>query len=114
MTLVRRILLEKRRLLVPLAIVVVLDVLLYVLVLFPLGRQVNNAEVEARTAHEALGQARLDYLSARATVSGKAQADAALVKFYKDILPIDESGARRITYTRLNDLARQANVRLEH
>jgi len=47
-------------------------------------------------------------------VSGKAEADAALQKFYKDVLPGDQASARRITYTRLAQLARQANVKLEH
>jgi type IV pilus assembly protein PilO len=112
--LTRRIVVEKRRVLVPLAIAIVANVLLYVLVVFPLGRQVANAEANARAAHDTLRQARLEYLSANATVTGKKQADAALQKFYKDVLPANQSIARRVTYTRLAELAKQANVKLEH
>jgi Tfp pilus assembly protein PilO len=47
-------------------------------------------------------------------VLGKTQADVELQKFYKDVLPADAAVARRITYTRLAQLAHQANVKLEH
>lgn len=114
MTLLRRISTEKRHIIVPLGIAIVAVILLYVLVMFPLGRQVANAEAEARAAHDALNDARLDYQSAKATVTGKQQADAALEKFYKDVLPVNESAARKLTYARLAELARQANVRLQH
>jgi Tfp pilus assembly protein PilO len=113
MTPLRRIFAEKRRLVVPLGIAILADVLLYVLVVFPLGRQVSNAEAEARAAHDTLNEARLEYQSANATVTGKQQADAALEKFYKDVLPENESAARKLTYTRLAELARQANVTLQ-
>lgn len=114
MTLLQRILTEKRRILVPLGVAILAVVLLYVLVVFPLGRQVTNAEANGRAAHDALNDARLDYQSAKATVTGKQQATAALEKFYKDVLPADESAARKVTYARLAELARQANVRLQH
>ena len=38
---------------------------------------------------EELNRARQDYQSAKATVPGKQQADAALQKFYKDVLPAE-------------------------
>ncbi len=47
-------------------------------------------------------------------MTGKQQADAALQKFYKEVLPENQSVARRLTYTRLAQLAKQANVKLEH
>jgi len=114
MTVLQRTLSEKRRLIVPLVIAIVVNVVLYAVVVFPLGRQVVSAEGEARAQHELVNRARLDYLSAKATVTGKQQADVALQKFYKDVLPSDQSLARRLTYTRLAQLAKQANVRLEH
>lgn len=114
MRLAERIITEKRRILVPLGFAILAVILLYVLVVFPLGRQVQNAEADARAAHDTLNEARTDYQSAKATVTGKQQADGALAKFYKDVLPADESAARRLTYTRLAELARDANVRLQH
>ena len=113
MSLGRRIFDEKRQIIAPLALAILAVILLYVLVLAPLGRNVTSAEADARVAHDALNAARLDYQSAAQTVSGKQQADTALEKFYKAVLPADESAARRLTYTRLAQLARQSNVRLE-
>jgi len=88
-------------------------VLLFAVVVFPLGRQVASAEAEANAQHDLLNKARQDHRSAKATVAGKQQADAALQKFYKDVLPVTPSVARTLTYTRLAQLADQANVRLE-
>jgi hypothetical protein len=105
---------DKRRIIVPLVVGIIANVVLYVVVVFPLGRQVLSTEQEERAARDELVQARQDYNNAKATVSGKQQADAALQKFYKDVLPGDLSTARRLTFTRLADLAKQANVRLEH
>ena len=108
-----RVLSEKRRIVVPLAIAILANVLLFAVVVFPLGRQVASAEAEANTQHDLLNRARQDYRSAKATVAGKQQADAALQKFYKDVLPVSPSVARTLTYTRLSQLAEQADVRLE-
>jgi len=114
MIVVRRALAEKRRILVPLALFAALNVVLYVVVVFPLGRQVKAAEAESRAQHEGLAAARLEYQSAKATVSAKQQADASLQQFYKETLPTDASVARMLTYSRLSQLAKQANVKLEH
>lgn len=109
-----RIIAEKRGLIVPLVLAIAGNVLLYALVVFPLGRQVVSAEEEARVQRQQLARARQDAQLARATVTGKQQADAALQKFYKDVLPTDSGVARKLTFTRLAQLARQANVQLEH
>ena len=114
MTVLQRVLLEKRRLIVPLAICAIANVALYAVVIFPLSRQVVNAEEQARVHHQQLSAARFDLKTAQATVLGKSQADADLQKFYKDFLPVDQATARRITYTRLAELAHNANVKLEH
>lgn len=111
---ISRVMAEKRRLILPLIVAVIANVLLYALVVFPLGRWVASAQDEARSQHEQLYRAQADYKSAKATVSGKQQADAALQKFYKDVLPASAGSARKLTYTRLAQLAKQANVTLEH
>ena len=109
-----RVMAEKRRLVVPLILAIIVTGLLYALVVFPLGRQVSSAQNEAHIQHEQLYRAQADYKSAKATVSGKQQADAALQKFYKDVLPANAGVARKLTYTRLAQLAKQATVMLEH
>lgn len=110
---VARVLSDKRRIVVPLVIAVIANVLLYALVVFPLRRQVASAEAEANTQHDLLNKARQDHRAARATVTGKQQADAALQTFYKEVLPATASAARTLAYARLSQLAEQANVRLE-
>lgn len=109
-----RVMTEKRALIVPLALGLIANALLYAVVVFPLGHQVKSAEEQLREQRDQLGRARQDYQLAKATVSGKQQADSALQKFYKDVLPADQSVARKLTFTRLAELARQANVKLEH
>lgn len=113
MTDVARIVTEKRRIIVPLVLAAIANVVLYVVVVFPLSRQVASAEEQARESHEQLKAARQDLNLAKATVTGKQQADVALQKFYKDVLPANASIARTLTFTRLQQLAQQANVRLE-
>ena len=113
MTPARRILAEKRSLFWPLALVLVANVLVYVLVVYPLSQKVALGEQAADGATLALTTARRDHANARATVAGKGQADTELAKFYQDILPPDLSGARRMLYLPLEQLARETNVRLQ-
>ena len=114
MSMWQRALVEKRNILVPLLVGIIANIVLYVVVVFPLGHTVVKTERDERTAREQLLKARQDFNGAKATVTGKAQADAALQRFYKEVLPSDGATARRITYTRLAELAHQANVKLEH
>jgi Tfp pilus assembly protein PilO len=113
MTTFRRILAEKRSLIWPLALVLIANALVYALVVYPLSQKVALGEQEANAANFALLSARREHANARATVTGKSQADAELTKFYGDVLPPDLSGARRITYLPLEHLAEESNLRLE-
>lgn len=113
MTTFRRILAEKRSLIWPLGLVLIANALVYALVVYPLSQKVAFGEQEANAANFALLTARREHANARATVTGKGQADAELKKFYNDVLPPDLSGARRITYLPLEQLAEESNLRLE-
>lgn len=113
MSVARRVLVEKRRVIWPIVALIVVNVALFLLVVFPLSRKVAGGETQAQAATAALSAGREDYAAARATVTGKATADAELKKFYSDVLPPDASGARRITYLKIDQLASQSNLRLE-
>jgi Tfp pilus assembly protein PilO len=113
MTDVRRVLTEKRRLILPIAIVLLVNIALFAIVLYPLSKKVAGGEQSAQAATTALNAGKRDYQQARATVSGKGQADQELQKFYTDVLPPDMSAARRITFLRIEQLAQQSNLRLE-
>lgn len=110
---IRRILSEKRGLIWPLVLLLVANVVVYVLVIYPLSQKVALGQQAADAGTVALTAARRDHANARATVTGKSQADAELTRFYQDVLPPDLSGARRITYLPLEHLARETNLRLE-
>jgi hypothetical protein len=112
MTLGGRILREKRKLVVLLTAGALINVGLFALVVLPLSNRVRAAEAEAQNAAAALAASRNEFAAARATVTGKTTADSELRKFYDEVLPPDVSGARRITYLKIDQLARQANLRV--
>lgn len=112
-TLARRILREKRAIVLPLALAMAFNLGVYAFVVYPLGARSAGARSRAEAAAEALKAAESDQASARALVTGKARADEELAAFYRKVLPPDVSAARRLTYARLPALARKANVAYE-
>jgi hypothetical protein len=110
-TLWRRILVEKRALIIPLALGIVLNIAAYVLVVYPLGVRSVGAADRAIAAAETLKAAERDVAAARALVAGKSRADEELATFYDKVLPADQTAARRLTYASLPTLARKANVK---
>jgi Tfp pilus assembly protein PilO len=111
--LVRRAAAEHRRLLIGLVIAFVINGLVYALVVYPLSQRVANVEQRDQAAEQALAQARVEHAQASGTLNGKARASAELATFYKDVLPKDLAGARRLTYLRLARLARDSKLQYE-
>lgn len=111
--LLKRILAEKRSLVWPLAIALLANVIVYFVVVRPLGIKSAGAADRAAAAATALNAAATDLSQARALVTGKAQADQELSSFYQKVLPADATAARRMTYASLPALARKTNVRYE-
>jgi Tfp pilus assembly protein PilO len=106
----RRLLAEHRRVVLPLAIAFVVNVLVYALLVYPLAQRVANVEERNRSAEQALAQARRQHDAASGALSGKERATVELATFYKDVLPADLAGARRLTYLRLAQLVREAGL----
>ena len=113
MTLLQRILREKRAVVLPLVLVLVVNVLAYALVVYPLIRRAAGAADRAAGAAAALGIAERDLAAARALVDGQTRAREELATFYDKVLPQSFVDARRMTYARLPELAKKANVRYE-
>jgi Tfp pilus assembly protein PilO len=113
MALVRRVMAEHRRLVIPLSVALVVNLLAYALIVYPLSQRVANVTQRDQAAEQALAQAKADYGQASGTLTGKARASTALTTFYNDVLPRDLSGARRLTYLRLAQLARESNLKFE-
>jgi Tfp pilus assembly protein PilO len=113
MTLLKRVVVEKRSIVVPLALALLANVAVYAFIVYPLETRAATAEQRANAATESLKSAERDLAAARALVSGKSHADQELATFYQKVLPTDFSAAQRMTYARVPALARKANVRYE-
>ena len=108
-----RIVRERRRLVVPLAAAALLNLAVYALVVYPLSLRLNGAERRAEAARQQQAAATREFRAAQAMVTSKDRADRELRTFYTEVLPTDLAGARRITYARLAQLARDANLRYD-
>jgi Tfp pilus assembly protein PilO len=104
---------EKRRVILPLAILAVANLAALVLVVYPLSRRVAATEQRAQDIGVQLARATQEYRGARATLEGRERTDKQLERFYAEVLPRDQTAARRITYLRLAQLARDADLLYE-
>jgi Type II secretion system (T2SS), protein M subtype b len=111
MTLVKRILGEKRAWIVPLTVGILANIAVYLFVVYPLGLRSAGAENRAAAAAQSLRAAERDYTAARNLVEGKTRAEQELATFYDKVLPADLAAARRLTYATLPALAEKSNVR---
>ena len=111
-SLVRRIATEHRRILIPLSLALLVNVIVYGAFVYPLSQRVANIEQREETAAQTLAAARREHAQASGALTGKARASAELGTFYSDVLPQGMAAARRLTYLRLATLARDSNLRL--
>ena len=112
MPLWKRILAEKRALLIPLALAAIGNLAAYGLWVYPLGVKSAGAADRAAAATQALKAAEQELASARALVAGKLRADQELGTFFDKVLPASQAEARDLTYATLPSLARKSNVRM--
>lgn len=110
MTPVRRVMAEHRTFIWTLALALVANVLVFMLVVYPLSQRVAGGKAAADESAAALRTARASHADAQATVEGKGQADAELQRFYTDVLPANLSAARGMTYLMTNQLASQTGL----
>jgi Tfp pilus assembly protein PilO len=113
MALARRVAQEHRRLLVPLLAALVVNVLVAAFVVYPLSDRVANVAQREQAAERDLAAARREHAQASGAMTGKDRASAELMTFYNEVLPQGLTGARRLTYLRLAQLARESNLRYE-
>jgi len=107
----QRVMREHRRIVLPLAIALGVNLIVYGAVVYPLSQRVANIEQRDRTAEAQLLAAQRDHAQATGTLTGKDRAAAELATFYKDVLPSNLAGARRLTHLRLAQLARESNLK---
>jgi Tfp pilus assembly protein PilO len=110
MSLFTRIIAEKRSWILPLGIALALNGALYLFVVYPLSLAVQSAAMRADEAAQKANLSQIREAQAQRTVSSKNKAADALREFYEGVLPADLTGARRITYLRLAQLAENADL----
>jgi flagellar basal body-associated protein FliL len=112
MTLLQRIVAEKRTLLILLALGIVLNVAAYALIVYPLAVKSAGSVERAQAAVRSRKAAEQDLSAARALVVGKTRAREELATFFDKVLPADQPAAVRITYSPLSEIAKKANTRV--
>jgi type II secretion system (T2SS) protein M len=110
-TLWKRILVEKRPFIAPIALALLINIGVYAFVVYPLGVKITGAAVRAERATTSLRAAEADFAAARALVTGTTRADQELATFYDKVLPADFSSARHLTAATIPQLAKKANVK---
>ena len=109
----QRVIAEHRRAVYALVAGVVINLLVYAFFVYPLQSDVANVEQRNRAAQEALAAAKADYARADGTLTGKDRALKELDTFYSSVLAKDLTGARRLTFARLAQLAAKSRLDLE-
>jgi len=111
--LLRRVAREHRRVLVPLGVALVVNLVAYVAIVRPLARNVANIEAREQAAARELAAAQREHGQASGTLTGKDRAAQELDRFYNEVLPRDFVAARSLTFLRLPQLASQFDVILD-
>lgn len=96
MSLWSRVFQERRRVMLPLAALIVANVAVLALGVFPLSQNVSGLEADAANAGANLLRARLVEKQAKDASASKQRADQELKKFYEEILPATPRAAQRV------------------
>jgi Tfp pilus assembly protein PilO len=107
MRLVRRVVQEHKRAVVMIVGALVLNLGLYLFIVRPWNNSVANIQQRTEAAEQARAAAQTDYNRANGTLTGKDRATKELDTFYSMVLAQDLSGARRLTYGRVQRLAQE-------
>jgi Tfp pilus assembly protein PilO len=113
MRLLKRVVAEKRAIVIPLLLILLANAFVFGAILYPLIRRSEGAIDRAARATEARRAAEQDQAAARELVAGTGRAAEELATFYDKVLPADRVSAGRMTYSHLPSLARKTNVRYE-
>jgi hypothetical protein len=110
MSLTGRIFRERRRVIVPLLVLFVGNLLALVFVVWPLQRTVSGAEDSRNQAVFALDAARRREREAKGLGEGKVRAEAELKRFYNETLPRDLNQAVGVTSFWLGRVAEESRL----
>jgi Tfp pilus assembly protein PilO len=105
-----RVVREHRAAVLILAVALLANLAVASLVVYPMSASVQSGEQQKAIAEQALRAAEREFATANATMAGKTAATDDLKRFYTKLLPTDLAGARRATYLKLTQLARDAQL----
>ena len=112
-SIVQRVLAEHRRVVYALAAGIVINILVFAFLVYPLQSDVANVEQRTRAAESALAAAQAEFGRADGALTGKDRALKELDTFYRSVLAKDLTGARRLTFARLAQLAAKSSLDFE-
>ncbi len=110
MSLWRRVLEERRIVVVPLLTALVINLLVIGLAVVPLSRALANDETRAMDVKLALAEANRMARIASDTKASQTRAGEELKKFYADVLPTNLSEARSLLYLEIATLAAETGI----
>jgi Tfp pilus assembly protein PilO len=110
MSLTSRVFRERRKVVLPILILLVLNVVVYAAVVYPLEQNLEGADTARSKAELALADAKKQHKDAVDARTSKARADVELKKFYGDVLPKDFSAARNLANYWLGRIAEQSRL----
>jgi Tfp pilus assembly protein PilO len=110
---IQRVIAEHRRVVYALVAAAVVNVVVFVFLVYPLQSDVANVEQRTRTAESSLAAAQADFARANGTLTGKDRALKELDTFYSSVLAMDLTGARRLTFARLAEMAANSSLDFE-
>ncbi len=110
MSLWKRVLQERRIVVVPLLTALVINLLVIGLAVVPLSRALESDETRAMDVKLALAEANRMARIATDTKASQTRAGEELKKFYADVLPKDLSAARAVLYMEIATLAAETGI----
>jgi Tfp pilus assembly protein PilO len=110
MNLWRRVISERRMVVVPLLAGLIINLLVIGLVVLPLSQSVLSDETRAQDVKLALANANRMARVASDTKTSQQRAGEELKKFYADVLPATQGDARALLYVEIAKLASEAGV----
>ncbi|BCS33338.1 hypothetical protein TBR22_A25650 [Luteitalea sp. TBR-22] len=109
-----RILADRRLLVGGLGVLAVANLVGLLLVVGPLRARVQGLTQRATAASLAATTAGRELADARQTSAGSVKAATDLQRFYTQVLPANQAAARQVTFVRLAQLAREADLSYDH
>jgi Tfp pilus assembly protein PilO len=109
----QRVIAEHRRAVFALISGVIINLLVFAFVVYPLQSDVANVEQRTKAAEADLAAAQAEFGRANGALTGRDRALKELDTFYRSVLAQDLTGARRLTFSRLAQLAAQSDLDFE-